>query len=96
VRAEGCWEQYASGRALVQEAQELAKASPAMARDLLRLAGDEPEMITGLMVTQAAQEGDVAALRSFDVVGTLARLVSDSERPRIKALVDGLLAEHPR
>src|SRR5450432_844829 len=67
---EGCWEQYASGRALVQEAQELAKASPAMARDLLELAGGEPQMITGLMVTQAAQEGDVAALRCFDVVGT--------------------------
>jgi len=67
---EGCWEQYASGRALVQEAQELAKASPAMARDLLELAGGEPEMITGPMVTQAAQEGDVAALRCFDVVGT--------------------------
>jgi glucokinase len=67
---EGCWEQYASGRALVQEAQELAKASPAMARDMLRLAGGEPEMITGPVVTQAAQEGDVAALRCFDVVGT--------------------------
>jgi glucokinase len=67
---EGCWEQYASGRALVQEAQELANASPAMARDLLRLAGGEPEMITGPMVTQAAREGDVAALRCFDVVGT--------------------------
>jgi glucokinase len=67
---EGCWEQYASGRALVQEAQELAHASPAMARDLLRLAGGEPEMITGPMVTQAAKEGDVAALRCFDVVGT--------------------------
>jgi glucokinase len=67
---EGCWEQYASGRALVQEAQELAKASPAMARDMLRLADDEPEAITGPMVTQAAQQGDVAALRAFDVVGT--------------------------
>jgi glucokinase len=67
---EGCWEQYASGRALVQEAQELAGASPAMARDLLALAGGEPEMITGPMVTQAAEEGDVAALRCFDVVGT--------------------------
>jgi hypothetical protein len=61
---------YASGRALVQEAQELAKASPAMALDLLRLAGGEPAMITGLMVTQSAHEGDVAALRCFDVVGT--------------------------
>jgi glucokinase len=67
---EGCWEQYASGRALVQEAQELAEASPAMAGDLLALAGGEPEMITGVMVTQAAQEGDVAALRCFDIVGT--------------------------
>jgi glucokinase len=67
---EGCWEQYASGRALVQEARELAEASPAMAGDLLALAGGEPEMITGVMVTQAAQEGDVAALRCFDVVGT--------------------------
>jgi glucokinase len=41
-----------------------------MARDLLELAGGEPEMITGRIVTQAAQEGDVAALRCFDVVGT--------------------------
>jgi glucokinase len=67
---EGCWEQYASGGALVQEAQELAEASPAMAADLLRHAGGEAEMITGPVVTQAAQEGDVAALRCFDVVGT--------------------------
>jgi glucokinase len=67
---EGCWEQYASGRALVQEAQDLAEASPAMALDMLRLAGGEPKAITGLMVTQAAQEGDVAALRCFDVIGT--------------------------
>src|SRR5664279_295032 len=67
---EGCWEQYASGRALVQAAAELAGASPAMARDLLALAGGEPGMITGPMVTQAAHAGDVAALRCFDVVGT--------------------------
>ena len=67
---EGCWEQYASGGALVQEAQELAEASPAMAADLLRLAGGEAEMITGPVVTQAARDGDVAALRCFDVVGT--------------------------
>ena len=70
---EGCWEQYASGHALVLEAQELAKAAPAMAKDMLRLAGGEPEMITGPVVTEAAREGDVAALKCFDVVGTLAR-----------------------
>jgi glucokinase len=67
---EGCWEQYASGHALVLEAQELAKAAPAMAKDMLRLAGGEPEMITGPVVTEAAREGDVAALKCFDVVGT--------------------------
>ena len=67
---EGCWEQYASGLALVLEAQELAKAAPALARDMLRLAGGEPEMITGPVVTAAAREGDVAALKCFDVVGT--------------------------
>ena len=41
-----------------------------MARDLLALAGGEPEMITGPMVTHAAQAGDVAALQCFDVIGT--------------------------
>ena len=66
---QGCWEQYASGRALVQEANEQAIASPALARELLRRAGGEPESITGPMVTEAAQDGDVAALQCFDEVG---------------------------
>jgi glucokinase len=66
---QGCWEQYASGRALVQEAYDQAVASPALARELLRLAGGRPEGITGPIVTQAAQAGDVAALQSFDEVG---------------------------
>ncbi|HSL09529.1 MAG TPA: ROK family glucokinase [Pseudonocardiaceae bacterium] len=65
----GCWEQYASGRALEREAQELARVSPAMAGELLRLAGGCPEDITGRMVTQAAAAGDVAALRCFEIVG---------------------------
>jgi glucokinase len=66
---QGCWEQYASGRALVQEAREQASASPAMAKQMLRIAGGTPEQITGPVVTQAAQEGDVAALQCFDEVG---------------------------
>jgi glucokinase len=66
---QGCWEQYASGRALVQEAQEQASASPAMAKELLGLAGGGSEGITGPMVTQAAQAGDVAALGCFDELG---------------------------
>jgi glucokinase len=66
---QGCWEQYASGRALVHEAYEVASASPATAVELLRLAGGQPEGITGPIVTQAAQAGDVAALQCFDEVG---------------------------
>ncbi len=66
----GCWEQYASGRALVQQAQDLACRSPATAGELLRLAGGRPENITGQMVTQAAKAGDAAALQSFDEIGT--------------------------
>jgi glucokinase len=62
----GCWEQYASGRALVQEAQEQASVSPLMAQEMLRLAGGSPAAITGRMVTVAAQAGDVAALFCFD------------------------------
>lgn len=66
----GCWEQYASGRALVREAHELVRASPETAGELLRRAGGRPENITGRMITQAALAGDIAALRCFDVVGT--------------------------
>ena len=66
---QGCWEQYASGRALVQEAQEQASASPAMAKELLALANGRAENITGPMVTEAAQAGDVAALGCFDELG---------------------------
>jgi glucokinase len=65
----GCWEQYASGRALVREAHELIRAQPGTAGELLGLAGGRAENITGEMVTRAAVAGDVAALRCFEVVG---------------------------
>ena len=64
----GCWEQYASGRALVREAQELARRSPEEARRLLELGGGWPEGITGPIVTEAAKAGDPAALRCFEVL----------------------------
>ncbi len=66
----GCWERYASGTALVHEAQELASVSPAISRRMLELAGGQPEAITGLAVTQAAQDGDEGALEAFRSVGT--------------------------
>lgn len=65
---QGCWEQYASGRALVREAHERLGCAPA--GELSRLARGQPELITGEMITQAAVAGDATALQCFDVVGT--------------------------
>ncbi len=65
----GCWEQYASGSALVAEAREFARRSPGAAVRLLQLAGGKPEGITGPEVTTAAREGDAAALRCFEIIG---------------------------
>src|SRR5207302_7561685 len=66
----GCWEQYASGSALVTEARDLAMRSPGGARRLLQLADGNPAAIGGPQVTEAAREGDPAALRCFAIVGT--------------------------
>jgi len=65
----GCWEQYASGSALVAEARDFARRSPGAAVRLLQLAGGTPEGITGPEVTTAAREGDAAALRCFEIIG---------------------------
>lgn len=66
----GCWERYGSGRALVHEARELAQYAAARAGRLLELAGGYPADITGLHVSQAAAEGDPAAIECFEIVGT--------------------------
>src|SRR5258708_3678655 len=65
----GCWEQYASGSALVAEARDFARRSPGAAVRLLQLSGGPPEGITGPEVMTAAREGDAAALRCFDIIG---------------------------
>ena len=65
----GCWEQYASGRALVAEARDLARVSPALAGRLLELGGGSPDGINGPQVTKAACEGDLAGLECFRIVG---------------------------
>lgn len=67
---QGCWEQYASGSALVAEARDFARRSPEAAVRLLQLAGGSPEGIDGPAVTAAAREGDVAALQCFEIVGS--------------------------
>jgi len=64
----GCWEQYASGRALVRQAQELAAVSPLVGARLLELGGS-PAGIDGPHVTRAAAEGDPAAVECLAAVG---------------------------
>jgi glucokinase len=65
----GCWEQYASGSALVAEARELARRAPGAAVRLLELGNGTTEGIDGPAVTQAAREGDAGALTCFEIVG---------------------------
>ena len=66
----GCWERYGSGRALVHEARELAQYSANRADRLIELAGGRSEDISGVHVSEAAAEGDPAALECFEIVGT--------------------------
>lgn len=65
----GCLEQYASGTALVRAARERAEADPAGAARLLELAGGSVDAITGLQVTEAAQEGDPVSCAAFAEIG---------------------------
>ncbi|GAA0953945.1 ROK family glucokinase [Actinocorallia libanotica] len=64
----GCWEQYASGNALAHEARDLARVNPGWAARMIELSGGSAEVITGLAVSQAAREGDPAALECFQSV----------------------------
>lgn len=58
----GCWEQYASGSALVRDARELVAAPSPHAAALAALCGGDPAALTGQLVTEAAREGDAAAV----------------------------------
>jgi glucokinase len=65
----GCWEMYASGTALARDARELADISPVAAHQLMKLADGEVELLTGPLVTQAAREGDPAAIEIYTTMG---------------------------
>lgn len=54
----GCWEQYASGSALVREARRAANERPVRAAGLLEYAGGRAEDIVGPHVTAVAEDGD--------------------------------------
>lgn len=66
----GCWEQYCSGRALLREAREIADVRRGYGERLLELGGGRPEGIEAVEVTQAAREGDQAALDCFEEIGS--------------------------
>jgi len=65
----GCWEQYASGGALVREARERAEEDRPAAELLLGLGDGTPQGIAGQHVTEAAHQGDPVAIAAFDTLG---------------------------
>lgn len=65
----GCWEQYASGNALVRDVRELLAADSPVARVLREHTGDDPTRLTGPMVTEAAREGDPLATELLGDMG---------------------------
>ena len=66
----GCWEQYASGNALVREARALAAERRSEAGLLLSLGDGTPEGVQGTAITEAARAGDPVATEAFTRVGT--------------------------
>lgn len=65
----GCWEMYASGTALVREAQDLVLSRSPLAARLLELCEGDPATLTGPDITRAAVEGDPAAVELLADLG---------------------------
>ena len=67
--ARGCFEQYASGHALLRHAREAINASPEIARNLLSRGDGTVAGLTGKAITDAARDGDPVALAAFNTTG---------------------------
>ncbi|MGH3449054.1 MAG: ROK family glucokinase, partial [Nocardioidaceae bacterium] len=65
----GCWEQYASGNALVREAGEMVVSRAPVAHRLRELTEDNPARLTGQLVTEAASQGDPTSIELITDVG---------------------------
>jgi glucokinase len=65
----GCWEQYASGPALVREVREVAATRSPTATTILDAAGGDATAITGQMITAAAKDGDRLCIEAFETIG---------------------------
>jgi len=67
--ARGCFEQYASGNALLRHAREAINASPEVARNLLSRGDGTVAGLTGQAITEAARDGDAVAVAAFNTTG---------------------------
>ncbi|PRY62648.1 glucokinase [Knoellia remsis] len=65
----GCWEQYASGNALVREARAMILANSPVATDLAARVDGRAEDLTGPIVTEAARDGDPTATELLAEIG---------------------------
>ena len=65
----GCWEQYASGSALVRDTRERAAEDPVAASALIARASGDPAAIAGPAITEAALAGDAFAQQRLAGLG---------------------------
>ena len=65
----GCWEQYASGNALVREARAMIEAGSPVVADLLTRLGGDANGLTGPFITEAARDGDPTARELLADIG---------------------------
>jgi glucokinase len=66
----GCWEQYASGNALVRDAREMVRANSPMAHNLSALVDGDADSLQGPQITEAARAGDPLSIELIGEVGT--------------------------
>ncbi|MEP9380972.1 ROK family glucokinase [Nocardioides sp. KR10-350] len=65
----GCFEQYASGSALVRDARAAARGGSLLARSLLDRADGDAQRINGPLITEAARDGDPFATEALTTLG---------------------------
>lgn len=67
--ARGCFEQYASGNALLRHAREAINTNPELASNLLSRGDGTVAGLTGMAITDAARDGDPVAIAAFNTTG---------------------------
>src|SRR3954464_3411696 len=65
----GCWEQYASGNALVRDARELVRSGSPMAPRRRDLVDGNADLLEGPQITDAAREGDPLSIELLADIG---------------------------